>query len=225
MRILLTGATGLVGQGVLRECLSDPGVTQVVALGRRPSGQTNAKLEELVVADFNDLRAVENRLQPFDACLYCAGAPPIGTPEAEYRHVTLTLTTNVARTLARLNPGLTLIYISGAASNPDSRVMPLRIKGETERALAALPIRTVMLRPGGIQPVRGVRSPHAALSVMYALTGPLMGLGVRLMPNVMTTTERVGRAMLQLLRQKNPPALVENADINRLGDGARDAGT
>ena len=81
MRILLTGATGLVGQGVLRECLSDPGVTRVVALGRRPSGQTHAKLEELVVADFNDLRAVENRLQPFDACLYCAGAPPIGTPE------------------------------------------------------------------------------------------------------------------------------------------------
>lgn len=224
MRILLTGATGLVGQGVLRECLSDPGVTRVVALGRRPSGQTNAKLEELVVADFNDLRAVENRLQPFDACLYCAGAPPIGTPEAEYRHVTLTLTTNVARTLARLNPGMTLVYISGAASNPDSRVMPLRIKGETERALAALPIRTVMLRPGGIQPVHGVRSPHAALSVMYALTGPLMGLGVRLMPNVMTTTERVGRAMLALLRQKNPPALVENADINRLGAGAGDAG-
>jgi uncharacterized protein YbjT (DUF2867 family) len=225
MRILLTGATGLVGQGVLRECLSDRGVTQVVALGRRPSGQRHAKLEELVVADFNDLHAVENRLQPFDACLYCAGAPPIGTPEPEYRHVTLTLTTNVARTLARLNPGLTLVYISGAASNPDSRIMPLRIKGETERALAALPIRTVMLRPGGIQPVHGVRSPHAALSVMYGLTGPLMGLGVRLMPNVMTTTERVGRAMLQLLRQKNPPSVVENVDINRLGDGAGDAGT
>ncbi len=199
--------------------------TRVVALGRRPSGQRHAKLEELVVADFNDLRAVENRLQPFDACLYCAGAPPIGTPETEYRHVTLTLTTNVARTLARLNPGLTLVYISGAASNPDSRIMLLRIKGETERALAALPIRTVMLRPGGIQPVHGVRSPHAALSVMYGLTGPLMGLGVRLMPNVMTTTERIGRAMLQLLRQKNPPAVVENADINRLGDGAGSAGT
>ena len=131
----------------------------------------------------------------------------------------------MAQTLARLNPDLTLVYISGAASNPDSRVMPLRIKGETERALAALPIRTVMLRPGGIQPVHGVRSPHAALSVMYGLTGPLMGLGVRLMPNVMTTTERVGRAMLQLLRQKNPPAVVENADINRLGDGAGSAGT
>ena len=209
---------------MLRECLSDPGVTQVVALGRRPSGQRHAKLEELVVADFNDLRSVENRLQPFDACLY-APAPPIGTPEAEYRQVTLTLTTNVARTLARLNPGLTLVYISGAASNPDSRIMLLRIKGETERALAALPIRTVMLRPGGIQPVHGVRSPHAALSVMYGLTGPLMGLGVRLMPNVMTTTARVGRAMLALLRQKNPPAVVENADINRLGDGAGGAGT
>jgi uncharacterized protein YbjT (DUF2867 family) len=218
MRILLTGATGLVGQGVLLECLSDPGVTRVVALGRHPSGQSNSKLEDLVVTDFGDLSAVEDRLRPFDACLYCAGAPPIGTPEAEYRHVTLDLTTHVARTLARLNPDLTFVYISGAGSNPDSRLMPLRVKGETERALAALPIRTVMLRPGGIQPVLGVHSPHAALSVMYTLTGPLMGLGVRLMPNFMTNTERVGRAMLQLLRQDNPPAAVENSEINRLGD-------
>jgi uncharacterized protein YbjT (DUF2867 family) len=217
MRILLTGATGLVGQGVLRECLSDSDVTQVVALGRRPSGQSHDKLAEVIVPDFADLRSIEDRLRPFDACLYCAGAPPIGTPEGEYRHVTLTLTTHVAETLARLNPQLIFVYVSGAHSNPDSRLMPLRVKGETERALAALPIRTVMLRTGGIQPVHGERSPHPAMAAMYSLTGPLMGLGVQLMPNLMTTTERVGRAMLQLLRQGSPPAVVENAEINRLG--------
>lgn len=217
MRILLTGATGLVGQGVLRECLRAADVKHVAALGRRPSGQADPKLEDIVVPDFADLHAVEERLHPFDACLYCAGTLPLGTTEAAFRHVTVDLTLNVARTLARRNPALTFVYISGAASNPDSRLMPLRVKGEAERALAALPIRTVMLRPGAIQPVDGVRSPHAGLARMYALTGPFMGLGVRLLPQAMTTTARVGRAMLALLRQADPPAVVENAGINRLG--------
>lgn len=218
MRILVTGANGLVGQGVLRECLDAADVERVVALGRHSSGQSHAKLTELICPDFADLSGVEDRLQPFDACLYCAGAPPVGTPEDEYRHVTLDLTTNVARTLARLNPDLTFVYISGAHSDPDSRIMPLRVKGETERALAALPIRTIMLRPGGIQPVDGVRSPHPMMDAMYRVAGPLMGVGVRLMPGMMTTTARVGRAMLALLRQGDPPAVVENDAINRLGE-------
>lgn len=217
MRILITGANGLVGQGMLRECLHAADVAQVVALGRHPSGQSHARLSELICPDFSELGAVEDRLQPFDACLYCAGAPPVGTPEDEYRHVTLDLTTNVARTLARLNPALTFLYISGAHANPDSRIMPLRVKGETERALAELPIRTIMLRPGGIQPVEGVRSPHPMMDAMYRVAGPLMGVGVRLMPGMMTTTARVGRAMLALLRQDDPPAVVENDAINRLG--------
>ena len=217
MRILLTGATGLVGQGVLRECLRAGDVSHVAALGRRPSGQPDPKLEDIVVADFADLRAVEERLHPFDGCLYCAGTLPLGQSEAEFRHVTLDLTLNVARTLARLDPQLTLIYVSGAASDASSHLMPLRVKGETERALAALPIRTVMLRPGAIQPVDGVTSPHHARAVLYGLTGPLMGLGVHVLPQVMTTTARVGRAMLELLRMDHPPAVVDNAQINRLG--------
>lgn len=217
MRILIAGATGLVGQGVLRECLRATDVTRVTTLGRKSTGQPDPKLSEIVVADFAELGAVESQLQPFDACLYCAGAPPIGTPEAEYRHVTFELTTHVAATLARLNPALTFVYISGAKSDPHSGIMMLRIKGETERALAALPIRTVMLRTGGIQPVGGERSPHAALAALYAVGGPFMGLGVRLLPQLMTTTERVGRAMLAVARQTAPPAVLENAEINRLG--------
>jgi uncharacterized protein YbjT (DUF2867 family) len=216
MRVLITGATGLVGQGVLQECLRDPAVTQVVALGRHASGQSHAKLTDLMCPDFADLSAVEERLRPFDACLYCAGVLPLGVSEAEFRHITLELTTHVAQTLARLNPRICFLYISGAYSDPDSKLMPMRVKGETERALAALPVRTVMLRPGGIQPVDGVRSPHSALAAAYAVAGPFMGLGVRLMPNLMTTSQRVGRAMLELLRQSEPPAVVENAEINRL---------
>ena len=217
MRILIAGATGLVGQGVLGECLGAEDVSHVATLGRKTSGQSDPKLVDIVVADFADLDAVEAQLRPFDACLYCAGAPPIGTAEADFRHVTLELTTHVAATVARLNPGITFVYVSGAKADPDSRVMQLRIKGETERALAALPIRTVMLRTGGIQPVGGERSPHAALAVLYAVGGPFMGLGVRLLPQLMTTTQRVARAMLAVARQQDPPAVLENAEINQLG--------
>jgi len=217
MRILITGATGLVGQGVLRECLEAPDVLQVVALGRNASGHSHPKFSEVICPDFSELGLVENRLHPFDACLYCAGAPPVGTPEDHYRHVTVALTRNVAATLARHNPSLVFVYVSGAHADPESRFMPLRVKGEAERALAALPIRTIMLRPGGIQPVAGVRSPHSMMDVMYRVAGPLMGLGVRFMPGMMTTTAHVGRAMLSLLRQDEPPPVVENDAINRLG--------
>jgi uncharacterized protein YbjT (DUF2867 family) len=216
MRILITGATGLVGQGVLRECLAAAEVTHVAALTRHPIGHHYAKLEEIVVHDFADLREVESRLQPYDACLYCAGVMP-GLSEAAFHHVTFDLTTHVAATLARLNPALTFVYVSGALSDPGSHLMPLRVKGETERALAALPMRTVMFRPGGIQPVGEVHSPHALRDTVYSLAGPLLGLGVKLAPQVMTTTERVGRAMLAVLRMPEPPAVVENAEINRLG--------
>ena len=156
-------------------------------------------------------------MQSLDACLYCAGAVPVGLPEAEYRHVTLELTLAVAKTLARLNPKLVFVYVSGAFSNPSSRIMPLRIKGETEQALAALPIRTVMLRTGGVQPFEGVRSPHPARAALYAVGAPLMGIGLKVMPGMVTTTQRVGRAMLQLARQASPPPIVENAEINPIG--------
>jgi len=220
MRILLTGATGLVGQGVLRVCLDDPEVVHVSALGRRASGQVDAKLEELLVTDFADLAPVEDRLQPFDACLYCAGALPIGA-EAEYRHVTVDLTVHVARTFAAHNPAASFVYISGAHSNPDSAIMPLKVKGEAEVALAALPIRTIMLRTGGVQPVHGVRSPHPAMAALYTVAAPLMGLGLKVAPGLITSTDNVGMAMLQLLRMQDPPAIVENDAINALADAYR----
>ncbi|GAB3093017.1 NAD-dependent epimerase/dehydratase family protein [Lysobacter terrae] len=217
MRILITGATGLVGQGVLQECLQASDVESVTALLRHPTGRSDPRLREVLVADFAALDGVEDELRGLDACFYCAGAPPIGTPEAQYRHVTLDLTLNVARTLARLNPSLRLLYISGAHSDPSSHLMPLRVKGETEQALGALPLRTTMLRTGGIQPVHGEHSPHKALDVFYRIGGPVMGLGVAMAPALFTTTAHVGRAMLALARMPDPPRIVENGEINRLG--------
>jgi uncharacterized protein YbjT (DUF2867 family) len=217
MRILLTGATGLVGQGVLRACLEAEDVSHIGALGRRASGVPHPKLEDIIAPDFMHLQDVEPQLKSYDACLYCAGILPLGVSAAAFRRVTLDLTLNVARTLARLEPAITFVYVSGAASDPTSRLMPLRIKGEAEDTLAALPIRTVMMRPGGVRPVDGVRSSHKARDIFYRVADPLLALGVKLAPQVMTTSARVGRAMLAVLRQPTPPTVVENAEINRLG--------
>ena len=217
MRILMTGATGLVGQGVLLETLAHPDVSGVAVLGRRGIRQDDPRVENLLVDRFDELGAVVDRLAPFDACFYCAGAPPLGTPEDRYRHVTRDLTLHVARAYAQRNPGSRLIYISGAHADPASRFMPLRVKGETEAALAALPITTVMLRPGGIQPSHGERSPHAWMRPVYAVAAPVMGLGVEFMPRLLTSTAHVGRAMLALARMADPPGVVENDAINQLG--------
>lgn len=217
MRILITGATGLVGQGVLREALAHPNVSRVGLLGRRDAGNGDPRVQELRVERFDVLDAVADQLAPWDTCFYCAGAPPLGTAEADYRHVTLELTLHVARAFAERNPGGRFLYVSGAHADPASRFMPLRIKGETEAALRALPVSTVMLRPGGIQPAHGERSPHAWMRPLYAVGAPFMGLGVRLLPGVMTSTAALGRALLALATMPDPPDVVENADINRMG--------
>ncbi len=217
MRILMTGATGLVGQGVLHEVLEDPAVTQVGVLGRHDIGNDDSRVEDLHVESFDALNGVAGRLSPWDACFYCAGAPPVGTPEADYRHVTLDLTLHVARAFAKRNPQGRLLYISGAHSDPASRIMPLRIKGKAEAALRALSISTVMLRTGGIRPAHGETSPHAWMRPMYMLGQPFMALGERLLPSVMTNTATLGRAMLTLATMPDPPTVVENAEINRLG--------
>ena len=221
MRILITGATGLVGQGVVRETLAHPGVAGVGLLGRRDAAIDDPRVQDIRVERFDALEAVADRLASWDACFYCAGAPPLGTAEPEYRHVTLDLTLHVARAFAERNPQGRFLYVSGAHADPASRFMPLRIKGETETALRALPITTVMLRPGGIQPAHGERSPHAWMRPLYAVGAPLMGLGVRLLPGVMTSTAAVGRALLALATMPEPPAVVENAEINRLAAASR----
>ncbi|GAB3052577.1 NAD-dependent epimerase/dehydratase family protein [Stenotrophomonas tumulicola] len=217
MHILLTGATGLLGQGVLGACRAAPQATHITLLSRRQTGLQQAGLDELVLPDFAQAASLQMQLAGIDACFYCAGAPPIGTAEDEYRHVTLGLTLAVARAYAAANPHGRFFYISGAHSNPGSRVMPLRVKGETESALQALPITTVMLRPGGILPEAGTRSPHGVLRFFHALSKPLQGVIVKGAPGVATTNGTIGRAMLQLASLSTPPAVVENREINRLG--------
>lgn len=220
LQVLITGASGLVGQGVLRACLASPHVQGVTALVRNAGGLPDG-VRAIVLPDFTRADALGEQLAGFQACFYCAGAPPIGTPEAEYRAVTLTATLAVARAWASANPTGRFLYVSGAHADPDSRFMPLRIKGETEAALTALPIRTVMLRPGGVRPVAGTGTRHPLLKPLYLFGGPLMTLAARAAPALVTSNAAVGRAMIELARMPSPPAVVECARINQL---AADAG-
>lgn len=215
MKILVTGSTGLVGQGVLKACQASAAVARLAVLVRK-GGDAPAGVEEIVLADFLQAAAVAPLLAGFDACFYCAGAPPVGTPEAEYRHVTVDATLAVARAWGEANPEGRFFYVSGAYADPDSRVMPLRIKGEAERALSALAITTVMLRPGGVRPVEGTGTRHGALKPLYQLGGPLMKMAERLTPGMATSNQAIGRAMLALAVMPAPPSVVECDRINAL---------
>lgn len=221
LRILLTGAAGLVGQGVALACQRSPQVAHLTALVRRP-GSLNGPGSELIVPDFLQMQGRHEQLAGFDACFYCAGAPPVGTAEAEYRRVTLDITLAVARAWAAANPEGRFLYVSGAGADPQSRVMPLRVKGETEVALQALPVRTVMLRPGGVRPVPGTGTRHALLKPLYWGGAPLMKLAGAVAPSLVTSNLALGQAMVALAAREYPPGTVECAGINRIAAGARD---
>ena len=219
MNVLLLGATGMVGQGVLRECLLASDVLRVTTLGRTATGQTHAKLDELVHASLFDLSAIESRLTPYDACFFCLGVSSAGMSEQKYTVVTHDLTLSVARTLARLNPGMTFVYVSGMGTytTEHGRSMWARVKGRTENALLRLPFKAAfMFRPGAIMPMHGVRSKTALYRAAYVVLTPLYPLIKRLSPNAVTTSEQVGRAMLQVARHGYPDPVLETADINAL---------
>ena len=217
LKVVLTGASGLVGQGVALACAGSAQVKRTVALVRRAGGLLTAT-EELVLEDFRQAHRRQADLVGFDACFYCAGAPPLGTAEDEYRRVTLDTTLAVARTWFAANPQGMFLYVSGAHADPESHIMPLRIKAETERALAKLPGRTVMLRPGGVRPVAGTGTRHGMLKPLYMFGGPLMQLAGVALPSMFTSNLILGRAMIALAQMRDPPALVECAQINRLGN-------
>jgi uncharacterized protein YbjT (DUF2867 family) len=219
MKVILFGATGMVGQGVLRECLLAPEVEAVLSVGRSSTGKTHAKLREVRHVDFMNFSAVENELRGRDACFFCLGVSSAGMAEAEYRRVTYGFSLAAAETLARLNPGMTLVYVSGAGTDTSERgrSMWARIKGETENALLRLPLKAYMFRPGYIQPRHGATSRTAWARALYALLSPLYPLWRVLFPKYVTTTEEVGRAMIRVASRGAPKRVLESEDIRDLG--------
>ena len=219
MNVILFGATGMVGQGVLRECLLDPEVESVLAIGRSAIEQQHEKLHEIVLKTLTDLSSVENRLSGYDACFFCLGVSSAGMSEDDYRRVTYDLSLSVAATLARLNLAMTFIYVSGAGtdSSEHGRMMWARIKGKTENALLAMPFKAAyMFRPGYIQPMHGVRTKTKWFGTAYAIMAPLYPLLRRLFPRYVTTTEQLGRAMISVAKTSATKRVLESNDINAI---------
>jgi len=218
VKVIIFGATGMVGQGVLRECLLDPAVEEVLVIGRTPTGQEHRKLRELNPADMYDLGPIESELDGWDACFFCLGVSSVGMKEADYRRVTYDLTLSVARTLHAHNPDMTFVYVSGAGtdSSESGRSMWARVKGATENALLAMPWPAYMFRPAFIQPMHGVRSKTWWYAALYAVVKPLYPVIRRLGPGIATSNEQLGRAMLAVARTGAPKRVLESRDINAL---------
>ncbi|WP_052848904.1 NAD-dependent epimerase/dehydratase family protein [Streptomyces avicenniae] len=221
MKVAVFGASGMVGQGVLRACLLDEAVTEVVAVVRRPLGAPHPKLREIVHTDFTDLSAVADALGAPDACFYCLGISSAGLAEAEYTVITHDYTLAAAETLLARNPALTFVYVSGsgADSTESGSTMWARVRGRTENALLALSPRARVIRPGYIRPRHGARSRTRSYRVLYATTSWLYPLFHRLLPRHTTTTDTLGRAMLALARttDEDLPRILTSEHVNRLG--------
>ncbi len=219
MGILLFGATGMIGQGVLRECLLDPRITEVRTLVRNPSGVPHPKLTEILHQDYFDYMAIEDQLTGFDTCCFCLGVSSAGLTEAAYRRMTHDVTLAAATTLCRLNPAMTFCYISGAGadSSEKGRIMWARVKGQTENALLRLPFKAVYLfRPGAIRPLHGITSRTPLYRILYRVLGPFLPLLKAISPDSLTTTEQLSRAMIRAGLEGAPKAVLEMRDINRL---------
>jgi len=219
MRVVIFGASGMVGQGVLLECLDHQTISSVVVFGRSPCGIEHAKVEEIIHSDFTEYGPIEDRLGGLDACFFCLGVSAAGISEEDYRHLTYDFAVRAAETLGRLNPEMIFCYVSGAGtdSSEKGRTMWARVKGMTENRLLELPFKAAfMFRPGYIQPMKGVRSKTRLYQAMYSVLAPLYPIWKTLFPSFVTTTEKVGLAMIRVAENGFSKPVVETRDINVL---------
>jgi uncharacterized protein YbjT (DUF2867 family) len=216
MKVIVFGATGMVGQGVLFECLRALDVESVLVIGRTSTGLWHPKLREIIHADLTSYASIEHELAGHDACFFCLGVSAAGMSEQDYTRITYDITLAAAEVLARLSPAMTFIYVSGDGtdSTEQKRSMWARVKGKTENALLKLPFKAVMFRPGLIRPLHGIRSKTRIYRVAYAVMWPLFPLLSAL--GLLTTTEKVGQAMLHIARDGAPKPILGNQDINQL---------
>nr|WP_221377767.1 epimerase [Actinoplanes polyasparticus] len=213
MKVVVFGATGMVGQGALRESLLAPDVDEVLAVIRTPTGVSHPKLREVKPADFTDLSPIKDDLRGADACFYCLGISSVGLDEAAYARISYDYPMAAARTFAELNPQITFVYVSGAGTNAQGRQMWARVKGRAENDIIALLPNGYAFRPGMIQPMHGVRSKTGWYNALYTAVGPIVPLLERIAPKYVTSTDKVGQAMLRAARVGFPNHIVENADF------------
>ena len=212
INVIVTGSTGMVGEGVLHECLQHPAVDRVLVLNRKPCGVVHPKLTEILHPDFLNLAPVEQHLRGFNACFFCSGVSSVGMRETEYSHVTFDLTLHVATTLARLNPAMAFCYVSGSGTDSTERgkIMWARVKGRTENALLKLPFRgAYMFRPGYMRPTPGMKNTLK----MYAYIDWLYPVLRRVFPGSVSTLAEVGRAMITCATKGSSVKVLEVRDI------------
>jgi len=220
VKVIVFGASGMVGQGVLRACLLDPEVTEVVTVVRRPLGRSHDRLREVVHQDFTDFTAVAETLAGATACFFCLGVSSAGRSPADYQRVTYEYPLAAAQALAADDHELTFTYVSGEGTDSSERGRSAwaRVKGRTENALLSMDMRAYMFRPGYIQPVHGETSRTPWYRVLYTLGHVLYPLLRRVAAGHVTTTERLGRAMLAVVRLRGGgPHILHSPEINRLG--------
>ncbi|MWC29715.1 NAD-dependent epimerase/dehydratase family protein [Paenibacillus sp. MMS18-CY102] len=220
IRVIITGVTGMVGEGVLEECLHHPAVERVLILGRKPYGRQHPKLHEIIHSDFHDLAPIEAQLSGYNACFFCLGISSVGMSEADYTKVTYNLTMHVAETLARLNPDMVLAYVTGSGtdSTEQGRSMWARVKGKTENELLRLPFKAAyMFRPGYLHPTKGLRNAHR----YYRYLSWLYPLAKLFFPKQMLTLRELGVAMIHAATNGYDRPILETKDINRLASGHR----
>jgi uncharacterized protein YbjT (DUF2867 family) len=220
VKVIIFGATGMVGMGTLRECLDDPRVEDVLLVSRHPVSVSHRKVREIFQSDFFDFSNISSQFVGFDACFFCLGVSSVGMSEGEYRRVTFDLTMAAATAIASVTAGrLTFCYVSGEGTDSTGRGRRAwaRIKGETENALLRLPFKTAfMFRPGYIQPLRGIRSKTSWYQAVYTILGTLYRPIRWLAPSVVTTTANLGRAMIQVAANGYSKQILRSDDINRL---------
>jgi uncharacterized protein YbjT (DUF2867 family) len=217
MRVVLFGASGMIGQGVLRACLADPDIDRIASVVRAPTGVTHSKLVELVHQDFSDFSALAGELGGYDTCLFCLGVSSAGMTEAAYRHITYDFTLAAAQVLAIQSPNkMSFIYISGAGAE-NTRRMWARVKGATENALMKLPFKgAYMVRPAYIQPRHGIKSRTKWTRILYAVVGPLYPLWRLLFRPWVTNTDELSAAMLNVAKRGAKTPIIENRDLRAL---------
>lgn len=218
MKVLLFGGTGMIGRGVLRECLLDVRVEHVLSVGRSALGEVvppgpHRKLQELLTSDLTQL---DDDVAAHDVCCFCLGVSAVGMSAPEYRAITHDLTLAIARPLAERNPAMRFLYVSGAGSDAHGRQQWARVKGETENALFDLPFEAYAIRPGAIVPMHGIRSRTRLYDTAYRATRPLWRLARRVAPDAVTTTEELGVAMLRVGREGAPSRVLGRREIHRL---------
>jgi uncharacterized protein YbjT (DUF2867 family) len=211
IRAIITGTTGMVGEGVMHQCLQHPDVEAVLIINRKPSGYLHPKLKEIVHANFFDLSAIEDQLSGYNACYFCLGISSVGISKDDYYKTTYTLTLNVAQTLVKQNPDMTFCYVSGAGTDSKEKGTGwAAVKGKTENDLMKLPFKQVFaFRPGFIKPIKGLSKTHS----FYKYINWLYPIGRALYPAGFTTLQELAQAMINITKQGYPAKVMEGKDI------------